>query len=174
MKTIPLTKGQFSIVDDADYDSLSPYKWICSVTRGMYAKSRMGGGEAVAMHNVIMKPPPGMVVDHINGNGLDNRRENMRLCTPKENARNSRHGRGASKFKGVQIRKARAKKDGRIAWIAVIRVDGRLIYLGQYDTEEDAARAYDDAAIMHFGEFAWPNFARHDKTRPTTTTAGGA
>lgn len=167
MKYVILTRGMKAKVDDADYESLAAHKWcVRSGKKGCYA-IRKANKRIVGMHNAIVNPPPGMVVDHINGDGLDNRRENLRACTPKENSRNSRHGRGVSKFKGVQLRRNRGKRNGRPCWIAVIRVDRQLIYIGQFDSEADAAEAYDRAAANYFGEFARPNF-------PLAVTASGA
>ncbi len=107
------------------------------------------------MHRVIMVPSAGLIVDHINQNGLDNRRANMRLCTQSENKRNraSRPG-SSSQFLGV----SRSKRSTK--WLATIRVGGQHIHLGYHADEADAARAYDAAALEYFGQFANPNFPR--------------
>jgi hypothetical protein len=98
---------------------------------------------------------PGQLVDHINGNGLDCRRENLRLCTAKENAHNRKPWAKAkiSKFKGVTRYHPR-----RPGWDAQICSDGKVLYLGHFATEEEAARAYDSAARDAFGDFALLNF----------------
>lgn len=110
--------------------------------------------DGVGMHRVITSAPPGMEVDHINGNGLDNRRGNLRVCTKSGNQRNQRVQSRAktSVFKGV----SRWKKNNR--WAAFIKLGGRPTYLGSFKSEVDAALAYDAAARKHFGAFARTNF----------------
>lgn len=105
------------------------------------------------LHRLIVGARTGQCVDHINGDTLDNRRSNLRLCTTTENNRNVRHYGLSSQFKGVQ----------RLAncidrWRAHIQVDGRLIHLGCFPSAAEAARAYDEAALKYFGEFARLNF----------------
>jgi hypothetical protein len=106
------------------------------------------------MHVLIMgKQPKGMVVDHINGNGLDNRRENLRFATPTENSQNQRkRGECTSDFKGVDFDRY------KLRWRARIFFRGECIYLGRYRHETDAARAYDNAAKRLYGPLANVNF----------------
>jgi hypothetical protein len=148
---IPLSRGLFALVDTADFAWLSQWKWFaCS----RYPQRNSGRGVSrtkVWMHREIARPRAGLVVDHIDGNPLNNTRANLRVCTTKENTRNCK-GRRAG-FKGVQPR-ARC----RSRFLARIRVDGRLLRLGTYPSEVDAALAYDAAARLHFGEFARLNF----------------
>ncbi len=107
------------------------------------------------MHRQIMKAPKGLEVDHINGNILDNRRENLRLATHSENNHNrSKYSCNRSGLKGV-FWYPRANK-----FQASIRVHGELLYLGLYKKAEDAARAYDEAAVLYHGQFAKPNFEK--------------
>ena len=103
------------------------------------------------MHRLIMRPSPGQIVDHINGDGLDNRRENLRLCNNTQNMQNARKKKGTiSRYKGVRFcRRVKEKQ-----WRAGITVHGKNIYLGYYLTQEGAALAYNLAAEKHFGEFA--------------------
>lgn len=118
----------------------------------VYAASGHLGGN-FAMHRVVMKAPPGTIVDHINGNGLDNRRSNLRFATNQENQRNARkRGDGTTPFKGVR------RKSG--GFEANIRTAAGKKYLGRFDSAERAAVAYDDAAREHFGSFASLNFPR--------------
>jgi hypothetical protein len=138
------------MVDDADYEWLSQWKWyaLCPKRGGIYANSGPHG----LMHRLIMSPPPGMEVDHVNGDGLDNRRGNLRICTKSGNQRNQRPQSRpqSSRFKGVH-------RNGR-NWGAQIKVNGHKMHLGTTRIEEEAARLYDQAARQHFGEFARTNF----------------
>jgi len=106
------------------------------------------------MHRLIMGNPQGMEVDHINGNGLDNRRCNLRVVTTSQNQANQHARRGRSSFKGVFKQRSR--------WRARIHVQQKGINLGSFLTEEEAARAYDAAALHYFGEHACLNFPRQE------------
>lgn len=109
------------------------------------------------MHRMILDPPHGMFIDHINGNGLDNRRENIRLVTPSQNALNARRAfrNKQSKYRGVSISQAPGVEG---LWVAFIRANKKHKNLGYFKDEEAAARAYDDAAKVLHGEFARLNF----------------
>ena len=153
MAQIPLSQGKFATVDDADLEWLSRSRWSVCKHGCKYAVRRTrrdGKATTERMHRAIMDAPPGMQVDHINGDTLDNRRCNLRLCTNGQNKQNSRGSRKSSPYKGVILSHGR--------WVASIRRNGRTIYLGQYGTPEDAARAYDSKARELFGEFARCNF----------------
>jgi hypothetical protein len=146
---IPLTQNLFALVDAEDYEWLKDYKW--HVTRrgacGTAYAGRRERGRLVLMHRQIMNPPKGMVVDHINGNGLDNRRCNLRICTQKQNVHNSR-GRAGKKSRFLGVSPAGDK------WVA--KVGGQ--YLGVFDDEVEAAKARDRRAREIYGEHAWLNF----------------
>ena len=104
------------------------------------------------MHRLIIDCPVNMQTDHINGNGLDNRKSNLRVCYNYQNARNQKlRPNSNSGFKGVSLIKDRNK------WVAQIKVNGKVKYLGAYTLKEEAARAYNKAAKELFGEFAWLN-----------------
>lgn len=155
VKEIPLTQGMVALVDDGDYEELSKYKWWAE-KRGKHhiryyarRKTHVDGRRINEfMHCTIM----GHVgVDHKNGNGLDNRRENLRVATQAQNMANRRsNANSASSYKGVKLVNRR--------WRARIKPDGKPIHLGYFDTAEEAARAYDWAAKRIYGEFALLNF----------------
>ena len=143
-----LTNGMSAMVDDWNVDRLSGYTW--SYSNG-YAVSGTRGN-LVYMHQLIIDAADGMIVDHVNGNRLDNRESNLRAASYSQNQANrERSYKNQSGYKGVWLNK-RAKR-----WQAEICVQGKRIHLGYFDCAEDAARAYNTAAIQHFGEFALLN-----------------
>jgi hypothetical protein len=154
MREIQLTQGLFSLVDDDDYQKLSSYNWSANCLGGRYyAVARLPGkkGVTVLLHRFLLSADSGAYIDHINGDTLDNRRSNLRACTNSQNSRNSRKlatKKTSSKYKGVCLPK-RSKK-----WLAYITVDRRRINLGSFTTEVEAAKAYNEAAVKLFGEFA--------------------
>lgn len=147
MKRIALTRGTFAMVDERDNEALSQYKWhLHSCGYACRAVSR-GGRRTILMHRQILTAPTGIEVDHINRDRLDNRRQNLRLATHSQNHMNQavRVGR----FKGVH-----PNQTGGKPWIAMIGLDGRAMRIGAYQTEAEAAKAYNQKAIELFGEFA--------------------
>lgn len=166
MKEIPLTKGYTAIVDDEDYERFGGFKWCASkgvADRTYYAVRATTGPhptrKTIRLHRAILGAPAGTQVDHVNRDGLDNRRANLRLATRSQNRANSekRIDGLASRFKGVCWERSRGR------WMARIGVDGRKRHLGYFDDEEQAARAYDRAARAQWGEFARPNFPQEEK-----------
>lgn len=152
--TIPLTRGMFATVDASDFQWLSQWKWYVRSTYGLFYPARKIDGRPVEMHRLILPAKVGLMVDHKNGDGLDNRRANLRYATNSQNQQN-RHRlvRNTSGYRGVTWHK-QAKR-----WQAGIALDGRRYYLGLFLSPVDAARAYDAQAREFFGEFARPNFS---------------
>lgn len=161
-KLIPLTRGYSAIVDDEDHDYLMQWKWyvfIRSDKRTPYAvrnaKYTPSGRGVIMMHRLLFCPlGDGVFVDHINRNGLDNRKCNLRKYTKSENAANAQYKSGlTSRFRGVCWFRETSK------WRAQIHMNRKKVTLGYFTNEIDAARAYDRAAINQWGEFAIINFA---------------
>ncbi|MBW8041200.1 MAG: endonuclease [Planctomycetes bacterium] len=157
-RRIHLTQGKYAIVDPEDYHRLSKHKWhLVRSPRSDYAARCITIGKGrqkhIAMHRVIMNAWDGQFIDHINHNGLDNRKANLRLASMAQNSWNKRKQRGkhSSKYKGVSWF-ARAKK-----WQARIQANGTKIFLGNFTKEIDAAKAYDRAAIKYHRDFAYLN-----------------
>jgi len=158
MKLIPLTRGFFAQVDDKDYDYLMRWKWHVLVKKQTNYASRHFWKEKkssrMRMHRQILNAQNDLEVDHIDHNGLNNQRENLRICTRSQNAMN-RKPIGESKYLGVSYHKDR---NGNKSIRATIRINGDEIHLGTYETEELAARSYDRVANEYHGEFANLNF----------------
>ena len=166
MKEIHMTQGYKALVDDEDYDFLMQWKWR-AVKRPhnsghIYARrvvrKKINGKiteKTIWMHRFILNVPSGMLVDHANGNGLDNRRSNIRICNFAQNSRNrKRHSNKPGVYKGVYV----AERATGIRYRSQIFFNGKSIEVGAFATEIEAARAYDAAARKYFGEFAWLNF----------------
>lgn len=154
---IPLTRGMFTLVDRTDVDSvMSQGQWFATApNRTSYAARTIivgGQNRRLLLHRFITGLP---FVDHHNGNGLDNRRRNLRAATHAENTWNrARSTANTSGFKGVTWRVERQR------WVARLKLHNQSIYLGCHRTAEAAAHAYDDAARHHYGVFARVNFPR--------------
>lgn len=147
MRRIPLTQGKFALVDDADFDYLSQWKWY--VAHGYAVRTDNRRHRQVRMHRELLQAPSGMDVDHANGDRLDNRRRNIRVCTRSQNVANTFVAKqNRSGYKGVSWKTSNQK------WCAQIRVNNRVIHIGLFADIKEAARAYNKAAKASFGEFA--------------------
>lgn len=147
MKELALSQGKVALIDDEDFEYLNQWKWHVSRNWNTFYVVRM------TPHREILQAPKGIIVDHINGDGLDNRRENLRFATNSENMQNSRlQKNNTSGYKGVYWDRGRNK------WIVRIKVNGRRLNLGYFDDPKEAALVYDRGAMEHFGEFAKTNF----------------
>ena len=170
-KRIPLTRGQFAIVDDDDFELLSRNKWCCTLIHKNLYVMRREMGKIIYMHRVIMNPLPGMVVDHIDGNSLNNTRSNLRICLQRDNAKNvSTQSNNTSGYKGVHWRRDRK------TWKVEICANGKRVYIGSFHDLQSAVLAYNDAALKYHGEFARlneiPERASCNHTATLTTTSG--
>jgi hypothetical protein len=154
---IPLTQGKVALIDDEDWPLVSGYKWRalnCASGHRIHiyaAAYQPGRGDTVLMHRLLARATTGQLVDHKNGDGLDNRRDNLRLATPEQNSANKRRAANRSQFKGIY-------PTAKGWWRVRINHHGRVHGYGQYEDEIVAARVYDEAARWHFGEFANTNF----------------
>lgn len=145
---IALPGSLAALVDAADADWLSCYRWRAIRIRNTWYAVRDDGEKLVYMHREILQAPDGLMVDHANGNGLDNRRCNLRLVTARENNINAAKRAGcSSRHRGVDWCKSAR------AWRARVWVDGQETLVGYYATEEEAARAREQAAQAIYGEY---------------------
>lgn len=152
---IPLTQGLYALVDGEDYERLSRYKWYAAKSRNTYyaRRSENTKGRTIDMHQEILIIPKGMQTDHRNHYGLDNRKQNLRICTNAQNQHNKLpQSGGSSQYKGVNWEKVVQK------WHSCIWNKNKNINLGYFNSEMKAAKAYDKKARELFGEFAYLNF----------------
>jgi AP2 domain len=162
MRTVELTQGYVTLVDDADFDRVSAHKWCANVDRRrgkVYAYRKTHGPHhkrtSLYLHRELLGVTnPKVRVDHDDGNGLNNQRYNIRVCSTRQNNMNQkkRSDGMSSKYKGVSWHK-RDKK-----FYAAIKIEGKSKFLGAFESERDAAKSYDAAAREHFGDFAVCNF----------------
>lgn len=146
MKIVPLTQGKFATVDDEDFERVMQLKWRLD-SKGYAFRAQQINGKIVriSMHRFIINAPEGIFVDHKDGDRLNNTKSNLRLCDLPQNAKNRSPNKNKG-FKGVNF------KDG--GWEAVIKADGKRIYIGYFNNEIAAANAYNHYAKDHHGEFA--------------------
>ncbi len=164
MKEIKLTQRKVALVDDEDYEYLNQWKWCTAkIANTYYVTRRQKLGNGLSMHRLIMNTPKGMEVDHIDHNGLNNQKHNLRNCTHQQNTMN-RACTGEVKYRGVSKISPNQKhvlKNGEVKiyinslfYKAYIRINGKLTFLGKYKTAEEAAVVYNNAAIKYYKEFA--------------------
>lgn len=162
-KEIKLTQGKVAIVDDELFEWLNQWKWCYQRNSnakytGYATRHKSNPSKTEYMHRVIMNPPKGMDIDHIDGDGLNNQRNNLRICTHAQNGMNrSKNKNNSSGFKGVFWDEITRK------WRAIIDRNDKHIHLGRFSDIEDAAKAYDKAARELYGEFAYQNFTDESK-----------
>jgi len=157
-RKIPLNEGKFTIVDPQDFYRFNSFDWFADGKGDCFYAVRFLISETespkiIRLHREIMNAPADLLVDHRNNDGLDNRRSNLRLATHPENMQNRRKLKNtSSQYIGVDFDKESGK------WRARIKVNGKRIYLGRFDSEIEAARAYDAAAKKYYGKYARLNF----------------
>lgn len=159
MRSLPLTRGLFALVDDCDFDFLSNWKWTAWDCKGRFYAARRqrenGKQKLVLMHRVIAGVSDSVQVDHWDGNSLNNQRLNLRPSTQSQNMGNRAMSKNnTSGFKGV---KPVRLKSGKVKFKAVIGTGAGLLHIGVFNTAEEAARAYDLKAIEQWGQFARTN-----------------
>jgi len=155
MRTIKLTQNKHTLVDDEDFEVLSKYKWCYHKKKTDYTgyavrsvRISRNKIETITLHSCVLNIPIGMVVDHINRDGLDNRKENLRIATVSQNAFNRKLSKNnKSGYKGVSWNKGSKK------WQVFIIEGGKNRNLGSYDKVEDAAKVYNDFSIQLHKEF---------------------
>jgi hypothetical protein len=149
---IPLSRNLYAVIDEQDASKVLPIRWhINAHPHTVYARS---SNPRTYLHRFVMNAQKGQFVDHINGDGLDNRRANLRIVTPSQNIMNRNAANAKREYKGITFSKVKG------LWVAQIKKDGKGKFIGHFDDPVDAAIAYDLAALTLFGEFANTNFPR--------------
>lgn len=159
--------GKFALLDDEDYEYINKFSWICSKNKHNFYLARQGNKndlcagmykKTIFMHRVILNQLKGTIVDHIDGNGLNNQKSNLRIVTPSQNMMNRRKNKNtASDYKGVSLNK-RKLRGKPYSWMSTISINNKKMTIGRYDSQIEAAKAYDKKAKELFGEFAKLNF----------------
>ena len=152
MKKLELSRGKEALLDDEDYIIAKRYKWYAHYRRGkFYAATQLYDPATktqslVSLHDVILWKPKGFIIDHINGDSLDNRRKNLRVCTYSENCQNTKIRKdNTSGVRGVN------RKQGTEQWVARVSFKKKRFYLGTFDKKKDAIEAYNKKASELYG-----------------------
>lgn len=160
MKRIPLTQGKFAIIDDEDFERVSKYKWFYHLgyaKHGVYDYKKKNNIHLLLHRFILQVNDPLVSIDHKDRNGLDNRKQNLRICTQSQNNMN-RMVKNTNGYKGLKYLKTCSKNGKQYLrkkpYQAVIHVSGKKISLGYFSSAEDAARAYNEGAKRIHGEFA--------------------
>jgi len=158
IKRIPLTQGKEAIIDIEDWKLVKDYKWCVRKDHSTFyaytGASKKRNHKNIQMHRLLMSVTKDKQVDHINHNGLDNRKSNLRVCSHSQNQQNKEPQKNvSSRYKGVVAVKNKKK------WIAQIRINNKLNYLGYFDNEIEAAKAYDRASLKFHKEYGYLNFS---------------
>ena len=158
MKTIELSNGDKAFVDDEDLERLSKHHWWAQSRRKGKSVARAKiGDKCILMHRFIMNAQEGQIIDHIDGNPLNNQKANLRFCTTSQNLMNRGiNNTNTTGYKGVSWAKGLKK------YMACIRVKGKNKHLGYFSDAIEAAKVYDKAILEHHGEFAWLNFSKEE------------
>lgn len=157
-KTLELSQEKVAIIDEEFFEYLNQFKWSATkISHVWYAIRMCPEGKFIYLHQELLGESPGYIIDHIDGDGLNNRISNLRFVTKSQNSFNSFYPKGISKYKGVWKRQDRKKP-----WVAEIRVENKKYYLGSFYTEKEAALAYNDAAITLVGNYAKLNEVNND------------
>ena len=152
-RVIPVTRRKFAVVDGGDYYRLSRFRWHAVFNSKTFYAARIERGKTIKMHREIMGAPKDLVVDHVDRDGLNNRRGNLRLCSEAENSRNTgSNARAISRYKGVHWHRRMGK------WVAAIQYEKQVNHLGYFGDEVEAAESYDKKAREFFGEYGYLNF----------------
>ncbi len=163
MREILLTHGQVTLVDNEDFHKLNQYKWRVNTRRlNLYAIRRNGKMTSSRMHREILNAPLGMEIDHIDGNGLNNQRSNLRVVTHMQNMQNAKtHRDNVSGFKGLSWDRKACK------WMVRIQLEKKYLFLGLFKYKWSAVKAYDRAALKFFGRYAKLNFPTMRQCSPS-------
>jgi hypothetical protein len=159
MKHIELTHGQKTLVSDEDFEMLSKYHWMARLQEGKYRafaeKWHKGKRTRIVMSRLIVDSPKNMVVDHINGDTLDNRRDNLRICTRTQNLQNRKLNKNSkSGYKGVTAFTVKIKTKIYFYWRVWVSKDSKNVSLGYFKDKREAALIYNNYAVRNYGEFA--------------------
>lgn len=152
VREIIISNGLVALIDDEDFDRVSSFHWVA--LRKLYTwYAQTGVRPRIRLHQFILGKIPGLEIDHIDGNGLNCQHSNLRHCTHSQNMQNRRLRSRDAPYKGVEFH----KDGGYERWHASIRANGKAIHLGYFLSAEEAARAYNEAAVKYFGQYAGLN-----------------